>query len=173
MNPKDLPQPNIYPKLTTAPIATNITVSHPSHRESPITFAVKSKAAGSKTITPNAPNWTNGHESQVTTRTSRNTLDQTREIKQVATNPRIGQLMSEGRLSPIKHSESQIVSHVVLPGHEFRSRRGAERVGKTVGKTHATSSQLVQIGCLARLATIHRQSFVAHVIGHNQDDIRS
>ena len=43
--------------------------------------------------------------------------------------------MRKGGLPAIKKAKLDVVSDVVLPGHDFRPRRGTDRVGETVGES--------------------------------------
>ena len=81
------------------------------------------------------------------------------------------QLMGKGGLSSIQPAELDVVTDIVLSGHEFHPGGGADRVGKTVGEAHTLRRQLVEVGRLAGFAAVGRQGLVAHVIGHDEDDV--
>ena len=81
------------------------------------------------------------------------------------------QLMGKGGLSSIQPAELDVVADIVLSGHEFYPGGRADRVRKTVGEAHALRRQLVEVGGLAGFAAVGRQGLVAHVIGHDEDDV--
>jgi len=83
------------------------------------------------------------------------------------------ELMGEGGLSTVQHAEVDVVSDVVLAGHDLCPGRGADRVGETVRETDASLGQFIQVGGLAGLASIRGQGFIAHVVGHDEDDVGS
>ena len=55
-------------------------------------------------------------------------------------------LMSECGLPTVQHPKLHIVSDIVLSGHNFGSRGGTDRIGKTVGETNALLGQFVEVG---------------------------
>jgi len=81
------------------------------------------------------------------------------------------ELMSEGSLSSVQHAELNIVPDIVLSGHDLCSGRRADWVGETVRETDAPFGQVVQVGRLAGFAAVGGQGFVAHVVGHDEDDV--
>ena len=83
------------------------------------------------------------------------------------------ELMGEGGLSAIQHTELHVVAHIILPGHDLYPGVGADRVGKAVGKAHTGGSQLVEVGRLAGFTAVGGEGLVAHVISHDEDDIRA
>jgi len=79
--------------------------------------------------------------------------------------------MGEGGLSSIQHAELDVISDIVLSGHDLGPGRRADRVGKTIGEADASRRQFVQVGGLAGFASVGRQGFIAHIIRHDQDDV--
>lgn len=47
------------------------------------------------------------------------------------------QLMRKGGLPSIQLAELDVIPNIVLPGHDLGPRRGADRIGETVGKAEA------------------------------------
>ena len=83
------------------------------------------------------------------------------------------ELMGEGCLSAIQHAELNVITYVVLSGHDLRPGRRADRVGETIRETDASLGQFVQVWRLAGFASIRGQGFIAHVVGHDEDDVGS
>ena len=48
------------------------------------------------------------------------------------------ELVGEGGLPTVQHPEFDIISNIVLSGHDLCTGRGADRIGETVGETHAS-----------------------------------
>ena len=82
------------------------------------------------------------------------------------------ELMSEGPLLTIQPPELHVVSNIVLPSHKFHTRRCTDGIGKTVGEADTCRGKFVEVWRLAGLAAVGRQGFVAHIVRHDQDDIR-
>ena len=79
--------------------------------------------------------------------------------------------MSKGGLPTIQHAELDVIADVVLTGHDLCPRGCADRVGEAVGEAHALRRQLVQIRRLAGFAAVGGQGFIAHVVGHDENDV--
>ena len=79
--------------------------------------------------------------------------------------------MGEGGLSTIQQAELNVITDVVLSSHDLCPRRCADRVGETVGETDASLAQFVQVWGLAGFTAVGGQGFIAHVVGHDQDDV--
>ena len=81
------------------------------------------------------------------------------------------ELMGEGGLLASQPAERHVIADVVLAGHKLNPRRRADGIGETVGEAHALRGQLVEVGRLAGFTTVGRQRLIAHVVGHDENDI--
>jgi hypothetical protein len=60
-----------------------------------------------------------------------------------------------------------------MAGHELRARRRAERLRITALEADSFFREPVEVGRFVRRASIGAETFVAEVVGENEDDIRA
>ena len=84
---------------------------------------------------------------------------------------RIAKVIPEGFLIMIEVAKLGVIPNVEFPRHQLHPRRSANRIGKGIGETHPALCHLINIWCLVVLTPIRPHRFIAHVIGHDHDDV--
>ena len=79
--------------------------------------------------------------------------------------------VAEGGGPGVEESESDVVAKVRDTGHYLDSAWGADGLGMGVLEAHAVAGQAVEKGRLVVGPSIGSEAFVAHVVGHDEDDV--
>ncbi len=80
--------------------------------------------------------------------------------------------MPEGRFRLGQGTPFRIVPVVVDPGHDLNAGRGADRLRIAVGEADPFLGHAIEVGRVVGYAAIDPEAFEAHVIGHDEDDVR-
>ena len=79
--------------------------------------------------------------------------------------------MGERDLGRVEHAERFVVAEVVPAGHEFHTRRRAQRLGIGVIEPYAGRRQFVEYRSFVGRASVTAKAFVTEVVGHDKHDV--
>jgi hypothetical protein len=85
--------------------------------------------------------------------------------------PLLFKQVGKGGLFAVQYSKLNIVSEIGHPRHYFYPGWRAQRLRVAMSKACPGASEFIEVGCLERSAPIGPDALIAHVIGHNEDEV--